>query len=149
LIPTIKGDSVMKSYRKIIWLEVPGRRGFINITSQVKECVRESGVTEGLALINSMHTTAAVFVDDDEQGLYHHYEAWLEKLAPVVPADQFDDDAIGEDIVDAHLKRQLLGRDVTVAVTAGQLDFGDWEHVFYGEFDGGRRKRVLVKIIGE
>jgi secondary thiamine-phosphate synthase enzyme len=139
----------MKSFRKVIWMEVPTRRAFINITPQVKECVRESGVSEGLVLINSMHTTAAVFVDDDEKGLYHHYEVWLEKLAPVVAADQYDDDAIGEDIVDAHLKRQLLGRGVTVAVTGGQLDFGDWENVFYGEFDGGRRKRVLVKIIGE
>ena len=130
-------------------MEVPARRAFVNITPQVEECVRESGVTEGIALINSMHTTAAVFVDDDERGLFRHYETWLEKLAPVVPVNEYHDDAVGEDIIDAHLKRQLLGRGVVVAVTQGRLDFGDWEHVFYGEFDGGRRKRVLVKIIGE
>jgi len=130
-------------------MEVPARRAFVNITPQVEECVRESGVTEGIALINSMHTTAAVFVDDDERGLFRHYETWLEKLAPVVPVNEYHDDAVGEDIIDAHLKRQLLGREVVVAVTGGRLDFGDWEHLFYGEFDGGRRKRVLVKIIGE
>ena len=130
-------------------MEVPARRAFVNITPQVEECVRESGVTEGIALINSMHTTAAVFVDDDERGLFRHYETWLEKLAPVVPVNEYHDDAVGEDIIDAHLKRQLLGRGVVVAVTGGRLDFGQWEHIFYGEFDGGRRKRVLVKIIGE
>jgi secondary thiamine-phosphate synthase enzyme len=139
----------MKSYRKEIWLDVPDRRGFVNITPQVKECLRESGVMEGLALVNSMHVTAAVFVDDDEEGLYRHYKVWLERLAPVLAADQYHEDAIGEDIVDAHMKRHLLGREVVVAVTGGRLDFGQWEHIFYGEFDGGRRKRVLVKIIGE
>ena len=139
----------MKSYREVIWMDVPTRRAFVNITPQVEECLRRSGVTEGIALINSMHVTAAVFVDDDEQGLYRHYEAWLERLAPVVPIALSHDDADGEDIIDAHLKRQLLGRGVVAAVTGGRLDFGDWEHVVYGEFDGGRRKRVLVKIIGE
>jgi secondary thiamine-phosphate synthase enzyme len=139
----------VKSYRKEIWLEAPTRRAFINITPQVEECLRESGVREGLALVNPMHVTSSVFVDDDEEGLYRHYEAWLERLAPVTPARQYHDDAIGEDIVDAHMKRQLMGRQVVVAVTAGRLDFGQWERIFYGEFDGGRRKRVLVKIIGE
>lgn len=139
----------MKSYRKVLWLEVPTPRGFVNITPQVEECVRESGVTEGIALVNSMHVTAAVFIDDDEKGLFRHYEAWLERLAPVVPVSQYHDDAVGEDIIDAHLKRQLLGREAVVAITKGRLDFGDWEHLFYGEFDGRRRKRVLVKIIGE
>lgn len=139
----------MKSYRQELWLEVPTRRGFVNITAQVEECLRRSGISEGLALVNSMHVTAAVFVDDDEKGLYRHYEAWLERLAPVVPADQYHEDSIGEDIVDAHLKRQLMGREVVLAVTGGRLDLGHWENVFYGEFDGGRRKRVLVKIIGE
>jgi secondary thiamine-phosphate synthase enzyme len=139
----------MKSYRKELWLEVPTRRAFINITPQVHECVRESGVREGLALVNSMHVTAAVFIDDDESGLYRHYEVWLERLTPVVPTDPNDEDTIGEDIIDAHMKRQLMGREVVVAVTEGRLDFGQWENIFYGEFDGGRKKRVLVKIIGE
>ncbi len=139
----------MKSYRKELWLEVPTRRAFINITPQVQECLRESGVREGLALVNSMHVTSAVFIDDDEKGLYRHYERWLEQLAPIVPTDPNDDDTIGEDIIDAHMKRQLMGREVVVAVTDGRLDFGHWENIFYGEFDGGRRKRVLVKIIGE
>lgn len=139
----------MKSHRKEIWLEAPSRRAFINITSQVQECVRESGINEGLALINSMHVTAAVFIDDDESGLYRHYEVWLERLAPIVHPNPDDDDTIGEDIIDAHMKRQLMGREVTVAVTGGRLDFGPWENIFYGEFDGGRKKRVLVKIIGE
>lgn len=139
----------MKSYRKELWLEVSTRRAFINITPEVEECVRESGVREGLALVNSMHVTAAVFVDDDETGLCHQYEVWLERLAPVVSADLNDEDIIGEDILDAHMKRQLMGREVVVAVTEGRLDFGQWENIFYGEFDGMRRKRVLVKIIGE
>jgi secondary thiamine-phosphate synthase enzyme len=139
----------MKTYRKELWLEVPTRRGFINITSQIAECLRESGVKEGLTLVNSMHVTAAVFVDDDETGLYRHYEMWLEQLAPVVASDPSDEDTIGEDIIDAHMKRQLMGREVVVAVTEGRLDFGQWENIFYGEFDGGRKKRVLVKIIGE
>lgn len=139
----------MRSYRKEIWLEVPTRRAFINITHQVEACLRESGIREGLALVNSMHVTAAVFVDDDETGLYRHYEMWLERLAPVVSADPNDEDIIGEDILDAHMKRQLMGREVVVAVTDGRLDFGQWENIFYGEFDGTRKKRVLVKIIGE
>ena len=139
----------MKSYRKELWLQVPTRRAFINITSQVEECVRESGVSEGLALVNSMHVTAAVFIDDDETGLYRNYEVWLERLAPVAAIDASDEDTIGEDIIDAHMKRQLMGREVLVAITAGRLDFGQWENIFYGEFDGGRKKRVLVKIIGE
>ena len=139
----------MKSYRKEVWLQVPTRRAFVNITPQIQECLRESGVREGLALVNSMHVTAAVFVDDDEKGLYRHYEMWLQQLAPVVATDSSDGDTIGEDIIDAHMKRQLMGREVVVAVTDGQMDFGHWENIFYGEFDGGRRKRVLVKIIGE
>jgi secondary thiamine-phosphate synthase enzyme len=139
----------MKSYRKEVWLQLPTRRGFVNITPQIQECLRESGVREGLALVNSMHVTAAVFVDDDEQGLYRYYEMWLERLAPVVPIDPSLEDTIGADIIDAHMKRQLMGREVVVAVTEGRLDFGQWENIFYGEFDGGRRKRVLVKIIGE
>jgi secondary thiamine-phosphate synthase enzyme len=139
----------MKSYRKELWLEVRTRHAFVNITSQVQECLRESGVKEGLALVNSMHVTAAVFIDDDESGLYRLYEKWLERLAPVVAPDPTDDDTIGDDIVDAHMKRQLMGREVVVAVTEGKLDFGHWENIFYGEFDGGRKKRVLVKIIGE
>jgi secondary thiamine-phosphate synthase enzyme len=139
----------MKSYRKELWLEVPTRRAFINITPQVQECLRESGVREGLALVNSMHVTSAVFIDDDEKGLYRHYETWLEQLAPIVATDPKDEDTIGEDIIDAHMKRQLMGREVVVAVTDGRLDFGHWENIFYGEFDGGRRKRVLVKIIGQ
>jgi secondary thiamine-phosphate synthase enzyme len=139
----------MKSYRKEVWLQVPTRRAFINITPQIQECLRESGVREGLALVNSMHVTAAVFVDDDEKGLYRIYEMWLERLAPVVPIDPSLEDTIGADIIDAHMKRQLMGREVVVAVTEGRLDFGQWENIFYGEFDGGRRKRVLVKIIGE
>jgi secondary thiamine-phosphate synthase enzyme len=139
----------MKSYRKELWLEVPVRRAFVNITSQVEQCVRESGVREGLALVNSMHVTAGVFVDDDETGLYRHYEVWLERLAPVGAIDPSDEDVIGEDIIDAHMKRHLMGREVVIAVTDGRLDFGHWENIFYGEFDGGRKKRVLVKIIGE
>ena len=128
---------------------MPTRRAFINITNQVEDCVRESGIKEGLALVNSMHVTAAVFIDDDETGLYHHYELWLERLAPVVVPDPNDEDIIGEDIIDAHMKRHLMGREVVVAVTEGRLDFGHWENIFYGEFDGRRKKRVLVKIIGE
>ena len=139
----------MKSYRKELWLDVPTRRAFVNITRQIDECLRESGIRDGLALVNPMHVTASVFVDDDEEGLYRHYEVWLERLAPVLSVDQYHKDAIGEDIIDAHMKRQLMGRGVVVAVTEGRLDFGQWEHIFYGEFDGGRRKRVLVKIIGE
>ncbi|NLI32488.1 MAG: YjbQ family protein [Deltaproteobacteria bacterium] len=138
----------MKSYRKELWFNVPSRRGFINITSQVAECVRESGVQEGLVLCNAMHITASVFINDDEPGLHHDYEVWLEKLAPHAPVSQYRHNA-GEDNADAHMKRQIMGREVVVAITAGELDLGTWERIFYGEFDGRRRKRVLVKIIGE
>jgi secondary thiamine-phosphate synthase enzyme len=138
----------MKSFRKELWLEVPTRRAFINITSQVEKCLKESGITEGLILINAMHITASVFINDDEQGLHHDYDVWLEKLAPHEPVSQYRHNN-GEDNADAHLKRQIMGREVVVAVTNGKLDFGPWEQIFYGEFDGRRKKRVLVKIIGE
>ena len=139
----------MKSYRKELWFNIPGRRGFVNITPQVEECVRESGVQEGLALVNAMHITASVFINDDERGLHHDYEVWLEGLAPHEPVGQYQHNRTGEDNADAHLKRQVMGREVVVAITAGRLDFGPWEQIFYGEFDGRRRKRVLVKVIGE
>ncbi|MEW6714518.1 MAG: secondary thiamine-phosphate synthase enzyme YjbQ [Nitrospirota bacterium] len=139
----------MKSYRKELWFNVPTRRAFINITSQVEECLRESGIREGLLLCNAMHITASVFINDDESGLHHDYEKWLEKLAPHEPVSQYQHNRTGEDNGDAHLKRQVMGREVVVAVTNGQLDFGTWERIFYGEFDGRRKKRVLVKIIGE
>lgn len=139
----------MKSYRKELWFNVPGRRGFVNITSQVEGCLRESGVREGLVLVNAMHITASVFINDDEGGLHHDYEDWLERLAPHAPTDQYRHNRTGEDNADAHLKRQVMGREVVVAVTEGRLDFGPWEQIFYGEFDGGRQKRVLVKVIGE
>jgi secondary thiamine-phosphate synthase enzyme len=139
----------MKSYRKELWFDVPGRRGFINITPQVEACLRESGVQEGLALVNAMHITASVFINDDERGLHADYEKWLEGLAPHAPTSQYLHNRTGEDNADAHLKRQIMGREVVVAVTDGGLDFGPWEQIFYGEFDGRRRKRVLVKIIGE
>ena len=138
----------MKSYRKELWFEVPGRRAFINITRQVEQCLGESGVTEGLVLVNAMHITASVFINDDEPGLHHDYDAWLEKLAPHAPVSQYRHN-VGEDNADAHLKRQIMGREVVVAVTRGKLDFGPWEQIFYGEFDGRRRKRALVKIIGD
>ena len=139
----------MKSYRKEIWFNIPSRRGFVNITTQVEEALRESGVKEGLCLVNAMHITASVFINDDESGLHHDYEKWLEKLAPHEPVGKYRHNATGEDNADAHMKRQVMGREVLVAVTNGQLDFGTWEQIFYGEFDGRRRKRVLVKIIGE
>jgi secondary thiamine-phosphate synthase enzyme len=139
----------MKSYRKELWFDVPSRRGFVNITPQVDECLRESGVTEGLCLVNAMHITASVFINDDESGLHHDYEVWLEKLAPHEPVRGYHHNRTGEDNADAHMKRQLMGREVVVAITAGKLDFGPWEQIFYGEFDGRRRKRVLVKVIGE
>jgi len=139
----------MKSYRKELWFEVPGRRAFINITPKVEECLRESGVKEGLALVNAMHITASVFINDDESGLHQDYEEWLERLAPHEPVGQYRHNRTGEDNGDAHLKRQVMGREVVVAVTEGRLDFGTWERIFYGEFDGRRRKRVLVKIVGE
>jgi secondary thiamine-phosphate synthase enzyme len=139
----------MKSYRKELWFNVPARRAFINITSQVAECVTASGVTEGLVLVNSMHITSSVFINDDESGLHHDYDAWLEQLAPHEPTTRYWHNRTGEDNADAHLKRQVMGREVVVAITNGRLDFGTWEQIFYGEFDGNRRKRVLVKIIGE
>ena len=139
----------MKTYRKELWFELPARRGFVNITDQVTKCVRESAVSEGLVLVNAMHITASVFINDDESGLHHDYEKWLERLAPHEPVSQYRHNNTGEDNADAHLKRQVMGREVVVAVTEGRLDFGPWEQIFYGEFDGRRRKRVLVKIIGE
>jgi secondary thiamine-phosphate synthase enzyme len=139
---------VVKSYRKELWFEVPARRAYINITPKVEECLRESGIKEGLLLVNAMHITASVFINDDESGLHHDFEVWLEKLAPYQPISQYRHN-VGEDNADAHLKRTIMGREVVVAVTKGQLDFGPWEQIFYGEFDGRRRKRVLIKIIGE
>ena len=138
----------MKSFRKELWFEVPSRRAFINITSEIEEYVRESGIREGFVLINAMHITASVFINDDEAGLHHDFDTWLEKLAPHEPVSQYRHN-MGEDNADAHLKRQIMGREVVVAITGGKLDFGPWEQIFYGEFDGRRRKRVLVKIIGE
>jgi secondary thiamine-phosphate synthase enzyme len=138
----------MKSYRKELWFNVPSRRAFINVTRQVEECLRESGVKEGLVLVNAMHITASVFINDDERGLHRDFDVWLEKLAPHEPVSQYEHNN-GEDNADAHLKRQVMGREAVIAVTAGRLDFGPWEQVFYGEFDGKRKKRVLVKIIGD
>ncbi|MBK8821109.1 MAG: YjbQ family protein [Anaerolineales bacterium] len=139
----------MKSFRKELWFHLPSRRGFVNITPQIEACLQESGIQEGLCLVNAMHITASVFINDDESGLHHDYEKWLEKLAPHEPVGQYRHNDTGEDNADAHMKRQIMGREVTVAVTNGQLDFGTWEQIFYGEFDGKRKKRVLVKIIGE
>ena len=139
----------MKSYRQELWFEVPGRRALINITPQVESSLRASGIKEGLALVNAMHITASVFINDDEGGLHQDYERWLEELAPHQPVSSYLHNRTGEDNADAHLKRQIMGREVVVAVTNGRLDFGPWEQIFYGEFDGGRRKRVLLKIIGE
>ena len=138
----------MKNYRKELWFEVPKRRAFINITKQIEECLRESAIKEGLVLVNAMHITASVFINDDESGLHHDFEVWLEKLAPHQPVSQYRHN-VSEDNADGHLKRQIMGREVVVAVTDGKLDLGPWEQIFYGEFDGRRRKRVLVKIIGE
>jgi secondary thiamine-phosphate synthase enzyme len=139
----------MKSYRKELWFQVPSRRGFVNITSDVEEALRESGVQEGMCLVNAMHITASVFINDDEAGLHQDYEKWLEGVAPHEPVSQYQHNRTGEDNADAHIKRQIMGREVVVAITSGRLDFGPWEQVFYGEFDGRRRKRVLIKIIGE
>jgi secondary thiamine-phosphate synthase enzyme len=139
----------MKSYRKELWFNVPERRGFVNITPQVEECLHESGIVEGLALVNAMHITASVFINDDERGLHQDYDDWLEELAPHEPVGQYRHNRTGEDNADAHMKRQIMGHEVVVAITNGRLDFGPWEQIFYGEFDGRRRKRVLVKIIGE
>jgi secondary thiamine-phosphate synthase enzyme len=138
----------MKSYRKELWFNTRGRREFINITPHVDECLSESGIKEGFVLCNAMHITASVFINDDESGLHHDFEVWLEKLAPEKPYSQYQHNGF-EDNADAHLKRSVMGREVVVAVTGGKLDFGPWERIFYGEFDGKRRKRVLVKIIGE
>ncbi|MEA3359154.1 MAG: secondary thiamine-phosphate synthase enzyme YjbQ [Thermodesulfobacteriota bacterium] len=138
----------MKSYRKELWFEAHKRRAFINITNDVMECLRESEIKEGIILCNAMHITASVFINDDESGLHSDYDKWLEKLAPHEPVGQYSHN-VGEDNADAHMKRQIMGREVVVAVTNGEMDFGPWEQIFYGEFDGRRRKRVLVKIIGE
>ncbi|HEY6838881.1 MAG TPA: secondary thiamine-phosphate synthase enzyme YjbQ [Geobacteraceae bacterium] len=138
----------MKHYRKELWFEIPKRRGLVNITSTVEKCVRESGIHEGLVLVNAMHITASVFINDDESGLHHDFEVWLERLAPEQPHSQYRHNGY-EDNADAHLKRTIMGREVMIAVTAAALDLGPWEQIFYGEFDGMRRKRVLVKIIGE
>ncbi len=139
----------MKSLTEHLWIEVPNRRGFANITDQVDDLVKKSEVQDGLCLVNAMHITASVFINDAEEGLLNDYEVWLEKLAPHAPTTQYQHNRTGEDNADAHLKRQVMGRDVVVAITNGKLDFGPWEQIFYGEFDGRRRKRVLVKIIGE
>ena len=139
----------MKSYRRELWFDVPTRRAFIHITPHVQECLDKSGIKEGFILVNAMHITASVFINDNESGLHEDYEKWLETLAPHEPVSQYKHNLTGEDNGDAHLKRQVMGREVVVAITEGQLDFGPWEKIFYGEFDGRRRKRVLVKIIGE
>ncbi len=138
----------MKSYRKELWFEIKQRRELINITPDIEECLRNSGVQEGLILVNAMHITSSVFINDDEPGLHHDYEQWLEKLAPEKPYSQYKHNGY-EDNADAHLKRTIMGREVVVAISEGKMDFGPWEQIFYGEFDGKRRKRVLVKIIGE
>jgi secondary thiamine-phosphate synthase enzyme len=141
--------SNMKSLTEHLWFEVPDRRGFINITPKIEDLVQSSGVMEGLCLVNAMHITASVFINDDEPGLHRDYDLWLEKLAPHAPTSAYRHNRTGEDNADAHLKRQIMGREVVLAITRGKLDFGPWEQIFYGEFDGRRRKRVLVKIIGE
>ena len=139
----------MKSFRKEMWFQSPTRREFINITGHISDAIAESGVREGLVLVNAMHITASVFINDDESGLHHDYEKWLERLAPHAPISQYRHNDTGEDNADAHMKRQIMGREVVVAITDGRLDFGTWEQIFYGEFDGRRKKRVLIKIIGE
>jgi secondary thiamine-phosphate synthase enzyme len=139
----------MKSYRKELWFETPSRMAFVNLTPQVEGALAESGVREGLCLVNAMHISASVFVNDDERGLHADFARWLEGLAPHAPTRQWRHNDTGEDNADAHLKRQVMGREVVVAITAGKLDFGPWEQIFYGEFDGKRKKRVLVKIIGD
>ena len=139
----------MKSYRKELWFEAPTRRSFINITGQVQRCLSESGIKEGLILVNAMHITASVFINDDERGLHRDFEKWLENLAPHAPTEQYLHNDTGEDNADAHLKRQIMGRETVIAITKGKLDFGPWEQIFYGEFDGCRNKRILVKVIGE
>jgi len=139
----------MKTFRKELWFNTPHRMDLINITPDVEECLQDSEVQEGLCLVNAMHITASVFINDDERGLHQDYKEWLENLAPHEPLSQYRHNDTGEDNADAHIKRQVMGREVVVAITKGQLDFGPWEQIFYGEFDGRRRKRVLVKIIGE
>jgi len=139
----------MKTHRKELWFNTPARTAFVNITPQVEDALRESGVQEGLCLVNAMHISASVFINDDERGLHHDFTQWLERLAPHEPVNQWRHNDTGEDNADSHLKRQVMGREVVVAITGGKLDFGPWEQIFYGEFDGKRRKRVLVKIIGE
>ncbi len=139
----------MKSYRQELWFNTDGRRGYLNITGEVQAAINKSGVKEGLCLVNAMHITASVYINDDERGLIKDYDKWLEKLAPHAPIEQYRHNDTGEDNADAHMKRQVMGREVVVAITGGRLDFGPWEQIFYGEFDGRRKKRVLVKIIGE
>jgi secondary thiamine-phosphate synthase enzyme len=139
----------MNSHREELWFNLPTRRAFVNITSQVEQCLQKSGIREGLCLVNAMHITASVFINDDESGLHQDYEEWLEGIAPHEPISRYRHNRTGEDNGDAHLKRQIMGREVVVAVTNGRLDLGTWEQIFYGEFDGRRKKRVLVKIIGE
>lgn len=139
----------MKSYREELWFNTPTRRAFVNITRQVEAALKKSGITEGLCLVNAMHITASVFINDNEQGLLHDYEVFLERLAPHEPTNQYRHNETGEDNGDAHIKRQLMGREVVIAVSGGRLDFGPWEAIFYGEFDGRRKKRALVKIIGD
>ncbi len=147
--PRVLASHTMRSRTDYLTMHVPTRRGFLNITPEVERVVRESGVKEGLALVNAMHITASVFINDDEGGLHHDYEVWLERLAPHAPTGQYRHNETGEDNADAHLKRQIMGREVVVAVTGGKLDLGPWEQVFYGEFDGRRNKRVLIKVVGE
>ncbi len=139
----------MKSHTEYLAMNIPGRRAFVNITREVAQAVEQSGVREGLVLVNAMHISASVFINDDESGLHHDYEVWLENLAPHAPTSQYRHNDTGEDNADAHLKRQVMGREVVVAITAGKLDFGPWEQIFYGEFDGRRKKRILIKVIGE
>ena len=139
----------MKSHTEYLTMDIPARRAFVNLTPQVEKAVAKSGVREGLVLVNALHISASVFINDDERGLHHDYDVWLERLAPHAPTSQYRHNDTGEDNADAHLKRQVMGREVVVAITAGKLDFGPWEQIFYGEFDGRRRKRVLVKVIGE
>lgn len=139
----------MKSYRKELWFNIPSHRAYRNITPEVEKCLLESGIQEGLCLVNAMHITASVYINDDENGLLHDYDVWLEALAPHEPLNAYQHNRTGEDNADAHLKRQVMGREVVVAVTSGKLDLGPWEQIFYGEFDGNRKKRVLVKIVGE
>ncbi len=139
----------MKAYKEELWFNINSRRDYINITADVQKAINKSGIQEGLCLVNAMHISASVYINDDESGLLHDYDKWLEKLAPHAPISQYRHNDTGEDNADAHLKRQIMGREVVVAVTSGKLDFGPWEQIFYGEFDGNRKKRVLIKIIGE